>query len=587
VKNQPEAPEAPDYAAANEAGVQADINALPLRNAINAATTLGTSYTDPNTGKVYDFTGLGSQDIANQQLKQQLADAPEIAKTLLGIQQEYGDDFAQVARDNLAVTDPTGFAMRNEFGDSLRDGSNSNQSLAKDLQAPQYEMYGAGDPGSAGTANYEAYVRNNPDLLANWESNEKNNPGQTLASYGQQHYEASGKGEGREVPMDGYRAPRAANNGPEQARLGNGPTLATLDAAGPMERLGGQTSLADRGATAAGRSALEQSIFDEVSRIGQSDPSLDRAAQQAARARGAASGNLMGDGSAMNESLAVQAAQRAMDAQRRAGAQDFLASGQSTSDTNNRMQQEQLAADMARTGFNNNATQADFTNKGLQTQFNNSAAQQGFQNQAATIDQNNMAGNQAFQNAMTSIGQRNQALQNSFGSQQAAAQQQIAAHQQDIANKQSYLGLTPIVAQGSMLSGLQQGAAPTTSGTGYGAVGTAQNAGALGSAFAGNVFGTQANIFGTQSQAATAANGQMMSAASGLAGGFMCHVARQVYGDQNGRWVVFYYWKELMAPKWFRAVYNRAAPQVAALIRPFPAIQSGIRLWMDSKIQIA
>lgn len=489
MKNQPEAPEAPDYAAANEAGVQADINALPLRNAINAASTLGTVYTDPNTGKTYDFTGLGSQDIANRQFQQQLADAPEVAKTLLGIQQEYGDDFARVARDNLAATDPTAYGMREDFGRSLRDGTNSNESLVRNLPPPAYEQIG-----------------------------------------------------------------------------GSGPALKQLQAsdAPSLARING-INLADTGEAAAGRSTLEQQIFDRLAMAGQSDPSLDRAAQQAARARGASSGNLYGDGSAMNEALAVQAAQRELDAGRRNDALQLLQSGQTTSDKGNVLAQQ------------------NFNNTGLTAQFNNGAAQQEFQNRGAIADQNNIASNQAFQNAMTAIGQRNQALHNSFAAQQSVAQQQMAARQQDTANKQSYLGLQPIVAQGSMLSGLQQGAAPTTSGTGYNAVGTAQNAGALGSAFAGNVFGTRANIFGTQSQAATAGNAQM----AGLATSFLCHVARQVYGPENGRWVVFYYWKELIAPKWFRALYNRVAPQVAILIRPFPLLQSVIRGWMDRKIQIA
>jgi len=57
-----EAPPAPDYAAANVAGVQADASTLPFRLAISQAAQLGKTYTDPDTGKVYDFTGLGYQD---------------------------------------------------------------------------------------------------------------------------------------------------------------------------------------------------------------------------------------------------------------------------------------------------------------------------------------------------------------------------------------------------------------------------------------------------------------------------------------------------------------------------------------------
>lgn len=55
----PSPPPAPDYAAANRAGIEADASTLPFRLAVSQAARLGTSYTDPETGKTYDFTGLG------------------------------------------------------------------------------------------------------------------------------------------------------------------------------------------------------------------------------------------------------------------------------------------------------------------------------------------------------------------------------------------------------------------------------------------------------------------------------------------------------------------------------------------------
>lgn len=423
---QPAAPAAPDYAKANQAGVQANIDALPQQNAINAAATLGTVYTDPTTGKVSDFTGLGQTDIANQQLEQQLSSVPKINEALLNIQKQYGPQFAQIARDNLRVTDPNGFNLRDAFGGSLLTGGKSISSLAGNSQAPTYEQLS-----------------------------------------------------------------------------GNGPAMQSLQQsdAPQFQTVDGMT-LSDTGASAAGRSQLERQVFDRLAQTGQSDPSLTRATEQAARARGASSGNLMGDGSAMQEALAVQKAQVGLDQGRRADALGLLESGQTTSDKGNELAQQ------------------NFNNAGTVATFNNGAAQQSFQNKGLVNEQQNAAGNQAFQNAMASVGQRNQALQNSFASQQAAAQQQMGARQQDIANIQSYLGLSPIVAQGGMLSGLQQGAAPTTSGTGYQNMGVNANAGQLGSSFAGNVFGTQASIFGQQSQAASQGGIlNTMGKVAGIAGG--------------------------------------------------------------------
>ena len=78
------------------------------------------------------------------------------------------------------------------------------------------------------------------------------------------------------------------------------------------------------------------------------------------------------------------------------------------------------------------------------------------------------------------------------------SQQQLAARQQDVGNIQSYLGLQPIAAQGAAMSGLQQGASPFTMPQMQRGMGLDPNAGAAGTGFASNIFGTQANIYNTQ-----------------------------------------------------------------------------------------
>jgi hypothetical protein len=479
----PTPPPAPDYAAANKAAIDADIDTLPLRNAINAASTLGTSYTDPATGKTYDFSGLGSSDINHAQTMQQLNDAPAQAQALLDLQKNYGGQFAAENAAQARATDPLGFELRDKMAGGLIDGKNSSESLAaKGADVPLYEMYGAGNPGNPGTANYESYIRNNPDLLANWENNEKNNPGQTLASYGKQHYEASGKGEGRELPMDGYVAPTAASNGPDMKMLSGSPEF---------EQLSG-IKLADTGAAQAGRASLEQGVFDELAQQGQMDPALTRAAQQAARARGAASGNLYGDGAGLEEALGVQLQQRELDASRRNNALSLLQSGQTTSDKANTLAQQQQDADAAKSGFNN------------------ATKQQSFQNQAAIVDQNNNAGQMAFNNAMQAIGQRNQTLQNTFSNQQQVQQTQLGARQQDMANQQSFLGLAPVSNQFGNLSA--PGAAPfNPTSANYGATGTNPGAGNQGAEWAGQLYGAQT---GQQAAAAGVKNANIGAGAS-------------------------------------------------------------------------
>jgi hypothetical protein len=135
-------------------------------------------------------------------------------------------------------------------------------------------------------------------------------------------------------------------------------------------------------------------------------PGLQRATEQALRARGAASGNILGNASALREALGVSQAIQQSDTQRRAQALGLLQSGQTTSDTANRNAQ------------------------------------------------------QSFQNILAATGQRNTANQQTFAGQMAAQQQRTAGRQQNIANVQSALGLAPIVSQAAQLGGLQQGSSP-------------------------------------------------------------------------------------------------------------------------------
>ena len=67
--------------------------------------------------------------------------------------------------------------------------------------------------------------------------------------------------------------------------------------------------------------------------------------------------------------------------------------------------------------------------------------------------------------------------------------------------------------------------------------------------------------------------------------GLFCHVAREIYGDDNPQWVAFYMWKENSAPRWFKALYNEYSEQWAAFIRNKPRLKSIIRRWMTSRIK--
>ena len=188
--------------------------------------------------------------------------------------------------------------------------------------------------------------------------------------------------------------------------IGSRPIAEETIAAPTYERVGMPGGPQDTGEAARIRSDLERQIGAGLAQAGTLDPALIRAAEQAVRARGTASGNVLGNLSAFREARAVSEAIGNADVQRRQQALGLLQSGQTTSDVANRQAQE------------------------------------------------------AFQNILAATGQRNTAMQQSFAGQMASQQQRQGAQQQNIANIQSALGLQPIVSQAAQLGGLQQGASP-------------------------------------------------------------------------------------------------------------------------------
>lgn len=116
-------PEAPDYAAANREGIMADIETLPLRRLIEQAAKAGTkvTYKDPTTGeeKTADFTGLGDADLSKINFDASMDQADALAKSSLEISQKYGTAYVEQRRKELEASDPTGWKMREQMGESI------------------------------------------------------------------------------------------------------------------------------------------------------------------------------------------------------------------------------------------------------------------------------------------------------------------------------------------------------------------------------------------------------------------------------------------------------------------------------------
>ena len=171
------------------------------------------------------------------------------------------------------------------------------------------------------------------------------------------------------------------------------------------------------------------------------------------------------------------------------------------------------------------------------------------------------------QGALTS--QRNQFLAN-FGNTSAGfanlLQQQAFNNRLNLINTTGGLGIglaTGIGANpGEIAFGLQQGridSAPTT----------------VSSSGGTDIQGIGQLLSGT---------GSLITALklSGAAAG--CWVAREVYGADNPKWLLFREWMFTKAPKWLLRLYLRYGEHISEIIRPMPRVKSIIRYFMDKAI---
>lgn len=429
---------APDLAAANKEAVEAQAREYPFIRAIEAAARGGKQITYGPEGdkRTYNFEGIGDVDLTRDTALALANLAPTLTQKQLDLAKEYGTQFAQQRRQELAAIDPARYSLYENF---LRDIGKSSQTPEARIESPTYEQVG--------------------------------------------------------IP----------------------------------------SAQQDTGAARLIRSELERQVQQGLSQVGTLDPSMERRVQQAARARGTAIGNVLGNPSAIREAIALQDAIGNANSQRWNAALGLLQSGQTTSDTANRNAQE------------------------------------------------------AFQNILAATGQRNTAAQQSFAGQMASQQQGISNRQQNIANVQSALGLQPVAYAASQLGNLQQGASPFA---------TPQYIQGMQMSNPGDLMrmGTGFALTNAQNQYAADREGSFMNQFQGyasgignLAGGYGnimragmgCHVARECIPNQ---WEAFFFWKELVGPKWFKNLYDSNSEKFAKWIKDKPRAKKLVANWMLSRI---
>lgn len=137
----PSPPPTPDYAAADSAAVQQQLKDLPEQLKVQQAAELGINYTDPNTGKNFDFTGLGQAANLQQQLDLYQQSAPQIAQQQLDLNKEFDPQrIAQQVAD-IQQADPTAYKLHNAYNQQVLDNLNLGDQLSSDqLRMAQQTM---------------------------------------------------------------------------------------------------------------------------------------------------------------------------------------------------------------------------------------------------------------------------------------------------------------------------------------------------------------------------------------------------------------------------------------------------------------
>jgi len=89
-----------------------------------------------------------------------------------------------------------------------------------------------------------------------------------------------------------------------------------------------------------------------------------------------------------------------------------------------------------------------------------------------------------------------------------------------------------------------------------------------------------------RSASTTSAAGQIGAAALPyLLSSIFCWVAREVYGEDNPKWMQFRDWMFRHAPAWFFNFYLENGEKIAAWLKRHPWAKRPIRMWMDSRIR--
>ena len=224
----------------------------------------------------------------------------------------------------------------------------------------------------------------------------------------------------------------------------------------------------------------------------------------------------------------------------------------------NQAQQQGFNQALGSGQFGNQAQAQYFGQLSDQANFANNAALADFERNRAMADFNNQAYGQGF----------NQTIQaGNFNQQeyQRRLANQLQGRNQDFNELAAFL-------QGSPVAPTNPTFQPTTQ---YNPAQAAPDA-----------VGLAAGNYNAANQAYSSILGSIFGAAgkAGAAGIAACWVAREVYGTETNRWMMFRHWLLTRAPGWFVRLYLTYGARFAEWLRDKPLFKRLIRRWMDARI---
>ena len=225
---------------------------------------------------------------------------------------------------------------------------------------------------------------------------------------------------------------------------------------------------------------------------------------------------------------------------------------------------------------------------------NQAAGQRGFEFGATQSLQSQLANRefaaQQAQQRFANLGAVLGSEQAMLGADRAYALQQAAQQGGVTAASLGLIGFgqTPAALQfGAQQQGISQGqmgTGPTLFDPNAGINLALQNAANLGN-YQASTYGARAAAQGQIAGATIGAIGNVASAFAPRPPVPTCWVAREVYGADNPKWLMFREWLLTKAPDWFRNLYIKHGERFAAFLRTKPSLKRLIRKWMDSRIQ--